>query len=416
MMIWDGYKGSYLGTEIPYVYRTAQSVPPPKGYRAVYMNHLGRHGSRYVTGPQEVEKLEEVLKDAAQHNQLTRKGMQLSLQVEKFLELSSRKYGLLTPLGRREQQGIARRMYKKYWRAFGKEVRAVSTYVTRTKQSMDAFMEELGRHTNPAAFVISSNGKVDPLLRFFDLNEAYLVYKEKGTWKEELRQFEARRDVSSLLRSQFFKEGYPISKGEALELGTTLYKMYANTFNMQIDLGLGQYFSKADLQYYWENENLSNFLEKGPSNVGEDLPTHIAFALLRDFLETSEVALKTGEVSADLRFAHAETLIPFASLLKLACCSKQTNDLNLVADIWQDNCIAPMAGNIQWIFYKREDSKPILVKLLYNEVAMPFPIPSEYGPYYKWEDVKAFYWQIINSLDIPKVDSVIEQVKYYDVS
>lgn len=412
-MLWDWYKGSCLGTETPYVYQSVQSVPPPKGYHAVYINHLGRHGSRYVTGPEAVERLDKVLEDVAQNNQLTKMGMGLSLQVEKFLALSNRKYGLLTPLGRSEQKGIARRMYKKYPRVFGREVRAVSTYVTRTKQSMDVFMEELGRYTSPKAFVISSNGKVDPLLRFFDLNEAYKAYKEKGIWKEELRQFEARKDVSTPLLSPFFKKDYPISQIGALALGTTLYKMYANTFNMQVDLGLGKYFSKEALQYYWENENLRNFLEKGPSNVGEDLPTNIAFALLRDFLETSEEALNTGKVSANLRFAHAETLIPFASLLKLACCSKQTNDLNLVADIWQDSCIARMAGNIQWIFYKSEASKPILVKLLYNEVTMPFPMPSGYGPYYRWDDVKTFYWQILNSLDIPKVESVVEQVKYY---
>ena len=125
--------------------------------------------------------------------------------------------------------------------------------------------------------------------------------------------------------------------------------------------------------------------------------------------------MQTGNVSADLRFAHAETLIPFASLLKLCCCSKQTDHISKVAKIWCDSQVAPMAGNIQWIFYKSSHQGTILVKMLYNEEVMTLPIRPYCKPYYLWEDVKAFYWYVISKLQIPQVGSITEQVKYYTV-
>ncbi|MBS5316879.1 MAG: hypothetical protein KHY44_10845 [Clostridiales bacterium] len=405
----------YLGTEMPYYEKGIQEESPPRGYSPIYVNYLGRHGSRYVTSPNQAEVLYSTLDEADSRNQLTQSGCILKKQIGDFLALSEGKYGLLTPLGVKEEQGIARRMYERFPQIFGREVRAVSTYVTRAKQSMEAFLEELAKYTPSNNFVALSNGEIDPILRFFDLNLAYLNYKEKGKWKDSLRKFEERKNLSMPFMAQFFKSSYKLRQEEALELGTSLYTIYANTFNLTVDLGLNRYFDDKILYYYWENANLRNFLEKGPSYRGEDLPTNIAFALLEDFLKTSEQALQTGNVSADLRFAHAETLIPFASLLKLCCCSKQTDHISKVAKIWCDSQVAPMAGNIQWIFYKSSHQGTILVKMLYNEEVMTLPIRPYCKPYYLWEDVKAFYWYVISKLHIPQVGSITEQVKYYTV-
>ena len=48
----------YLGTETPYSFERFKIMPPPKGYKPIYISHLGRHGSRYITsGTEDVCKM-----------------------------------------------------------------------------------------------------------------------------------------------------------------------------------------------------------------------------------------------------------------------------------------------------------------------------------------------------------------------
>lgn len=61
--------------------------------------------------------------------------------------------------------------------------------------------------------------------------------------------------------------------------------------------------------------------------------------------------------------------------------------------------IAPMAGNIQIVFF-RNKKKPsdILVKFLHNERETSVPVPTDNYPYYKWEDVKAYYMPMLDRM------------------
>lgn len=408
---------NYLGTEKPYQFYGAQYTPPPPGYTPVYINHLGRHGARYLTGDEAIDKVYKLLLDAKAQGGVTKEGEMLLKDLEQLMQVEEGKYGLLTPSGLEMEQGIARRMYSNFPEVFGKRVLAVSTYALRTKESMHAFLDELGRYTSDQNFYSESNGKVDPILRFFDLNTEYLNYKKDGDWKEEVKIYEARQQVSEAVLKQFFTYDYLQTITDQDEIATDIYSFYTNQFDAGVNAGLGEYFTPTQLEYYWENKNLSTYLEKGPSNIGQNLPTNIAFALLADFLITTEQAIKSGNTSANLRFAHAETIIPFASILKLPGYWVQTDDLGKVAYIWQDYEVAPMAANIQWILYKNKESNDYLIKVLYNEQETILPLESDYKPYYKWDDVKKFYLQVLDelNLDINKGESLVQLVKDYKV-
>ena len=93
---------------------------------------------------------------------------------------------------------------------------------------------------------------------------------------------------------------------------------------------MAAFFDEKDMKYFWENENIKNYLEKGPSNINVNLPTNIAFGLLKDFLISSNKAILEEDISANLRFTHAKTIIPFASLLGLKDYSYQTNNIKTV--------------------------------------------------------------------------------------
>ena len=50
-----------------------------------------------------------------------------------------------------------------------------------------------------------------------------------------------------------------------------------------------------------------------------------------------------------------------------------------------------MAGNVQFVFFRKKGSDDILVKVLLNEHEMKLPVESELAPYYHWKDVEAYY-------------------------
>ncbi|MGL4344640.1 MAG: histidine-type phosphatase [Cellulosilyticaceae bacterium] len=408
-------KYCYLGTQTPYILGPERYIKPPRGYKPVYINHLGRHGARYLTSEEPLEVLLETLEDAAQKGQLTVEGFTLKRQIEVLKELDKGEYGLLTSSGVQMEQGIARRMYAHFPEVFGREVEAVSTYVERTKQSMDAFLEELAHYTSPQQFVATSNGKVDPILRFFDLNKAYIHYKKEGRWRQEVSQYAKRTDRARCVITPFFSEGYIRQIQDPLGVATALYKIYTNQYDTEQGVALGEYFTPCDMKYFWENSNLEAYLEKGPSQVGQNLPTEIAYPLLVDFLRTSWESLSEGNRSANLRFAHAETIIPFASLLGIKGAATQTNKWCQVSCLWKDYKVAPMAANIQWVFYQKEGCDKVLVKVLYNEREVLLPIKSNIKPYYRWADVSQFYTQKLEAMPIAWEQPLVEQVKDFVV-
>lgn len=404
----------YLGTETPYKMSGCHQWVVPKGYRSFYIDHIGRHGARYLSTSLRVDSLLEVLEEAKKKGHLTKRGEKLRGQVMKIGAVTGHQYGLLTPLGKEEERQLGQRMYRCYPDVFGKEVHAVSTYMQRAKQSMFAFLEGLGQYTSSSQFKIAVNGQVDPVLRFFDVNEAYKRYKKEGDWLSELREFEERCDLVSKWLLQFFSESYIQTLENPIQIGNYIYDLYGNTFNMQLPIGLGDYFTWQQLDYFWQNENVKQFLEKGPGMIGHTLQTNMAFPLLENFLVTAERAIKKGNISADLRFAHAETLIPLVTLLGVKGYSEQTSHLNEVATIWKDSCIAPMAANMWWVFFKGKPDEPILVLPLLNDRPVNLPLPAYNKYYYVWEEMKHYYRKVLAGLHLPKDVSLIEQVKNYN--
>ena len=97
------------------------------------------------------------------------------------------------------------------------------------------------------------------------------------------------------------------------------------------------------------------------------------------------------ENSATLRFGHESCLLPLACLLELDDCAYQTTDLSTLDETWRNYKIFPMAGNIQFVFFRKKGNDDILVKVLLNEHEMKLPVESELAPYYRWKDVETYY-------------------------
>ena len=169
-----------------------------------------------------------------------------------------------------------------------------------------------------------------------------------------------------------------------------LYDLYIIQSNIGKDLEIGKYFTTEELKWYEELDNIKDFYGKGPGLTNINIATEIAKPLLQDFLISSDNAIANNNISADLRFAHAETIIPFITLMEIEGMSDKQDDISKVYNTWYGSDISCMGANIQWIFYKNE-AGDILVKILHNEKPVSIPVKSDMKPFYKWKDIKDFY-------------------------
>ena len=138
---------------------------------------------------------------------------------------------------------------------------------------------------------------------------------------------------------------------------------------------------------YWQTQNLRQYLTKSAAPVGNMLPVAIAWPLLSEFIQTTEQAINgQSDNRVNLRFAHAETIIPFVALMGIGKTDIQIVSPDSVSIYWQDYEIAPMAANVQWVFYRDKDCQ-VWVKILLNEQEATIPVVTSFFPYYRWEEV-----------------------------
>lgn len=145
----------------------------------------------------------------------------------------------------------------------------------------------------------------------------------------------------------------------------------------------------ADAAWFAYLLDAEDFYEKGPSLAGHDETYAVAEPLLDDFFAVIDARVAGGDVVATFRFAHAETIIPFAALLRLPGSTVAAPDdaaPATAADVyddatnpWRGSAVSPMAANVQWDVVSRAGIDPStgaaytpLVRMLYNEREIAF--------------------------------------------
>jgi hypothetical protein len=111
----------------------------------------------------------------------------------------------------------------------------------------------------------------------------------------------------------------------------------------------------------------------------------VAQVLLDDFFLHSEKCSQIDSThSLRARFAHAETIIPFAALLQIPILSDKSTPSNETFTYenngWRGELISPMAANIQWEMYRHFNfgktrhfrHQQIFIRMLLNEYPVPF--------------------------------------------
>jgi hypothetical protein len=196
-----------------------------------------------------------------------------------------------------------------------------------------------------------------------------------------------------------------------------LYNLYiiaadmSNENNSAHSFDFNTYFKGHENDAAWFAYILDSedFYEKGPSYSGQSSTYSIAQPLLDDFFSTIDNRLSGGSTVATFRFAHAETIMPFAALLKLPGSTTQapavenpqneSDVFNYASNDWRGESVTPMAANVQWDVYTKSGIDPVtakaytpIVRMLYNEQEIQFnssctPVSAK-STWYKESELK----------------------------
>jgi len=388
------------GSSMAYRYEPQTPTPAPNGYVPFYIAHFGRHGSRYHTTENIYRKFRDLFSAAAQADALTPFGREIKDRIDLVFAQCDGHAGELSQIGKNEHRAIAERMYAAYPEVFASSpkgrpasVFSRSTAVGRVIESMRSFDAAL-KLCNPD--LVIDEAPAGAYNRYLNpYTSRYKEYYRDGAWRDiyhakRSEWIQPERLMESLFSDREYVEKHIASRRSFM---TELFAVASILQDTTPGISLYDVFTEDEIYALWRLQNLNQYLRKGPSALAGELAASIAKPLLRDFIECADRAVAGKGVAADLRFGHGEGLMPLAALMNLDGASTPEADAEKVETVWNDYAITPMAGNIQWIFYRNAKGR-VLVKFLLNERETTIPLKSDTAPYYDWKAVRRYYVKI----------------------
>lgn len=379
-----------------YAYPVTESIntKPPKGYEPVYISHYGRHGSRYLIGDNDYTSMHELMKRARGAGALTEFGMDVAARIDSIMPEAEGRGGDLSPLGVRQHRGIAERMYKAYPNVFkgDKELSARSTLVVRCVLSMDAFCERL-KELNPNLKIVreSSNRYMPYLCYHSPDHHEYTI--DGNRWREQYRKFkEAHTNPARMIKSLFNDDKFVELNVNPDDFMWGMYWLASDMQNMETAISFYDVFTPEELFDLWQCFNYVFYVNDGAFAGNGTKVVENAYPLIDNIISSADEALASNEPTATLRFGHDGNLIPLAAALELKDCYTAAENPDEFYKVFSDWKIAPMAGNIQLIFFRnKKNPKDVLVKFMLNEREIAIPVETSNFPFYKWDDVRTYY-------------------------
>ena len=385
-----------VGNHHPYIVPEFTDTKAPCGYKPFYVSHYGRHGSRFLTSDSGLRKQIKTLGKLEDLGLLTSEGIALKNELIAMKAEQEGQDGILTQVGSREHQGISRRLYKRVKRVFGqknrREVFVQCSPVHRCLQSAANFLGEL-KANSPELDVELHSGD-----RYFDV----LAHDADGPVKDSLDKIRSRIADSMIVATFGPDSGKKIFKDipaveEALGGKSVKKLVYDLIYNssiarcLDIDIDPISHFTEDDMYAFgmvFCAKNRVSFARAKETGLLRD--TVIGKPLLADFILKADEALKSdSHKCADLRFGHDTGVGPLLSLLRVEGYDN-TPAMKDVADVWVSANYICMGTNCQMIFYRNRKGD-VLVKILRNEIETVIPsLPTFKGPYYRWEDLRAY--------------------------
>ncbi|XP_010257685.1 PREDICTED: multiple inositol polyphosphate phosphatase 1 isoform X2 [Nelumbo nucifera] len=375
----------------------------PDGCSAIHLNLVARHGTRSPTKKRmrELESLanhmEVLLRDA-------RNGKQESLQqIPAWLWgwqspwKGKQKGGELISKGEDELYHLGIRTRERFPDLFNEEYHPdiyviKATQVPRASASAVAFGIGLfngrgslgpGRHR---AFSVTTESRAsDILLRFYDCCQNYKDYRESQEPMVNKLKEPILDEITSAL-----VERYQLNFTRQ-DIASLWFLCKQEASLLDIVNQACSLFSPSEVALLEWTDDLEVFILKG---YGESINYRMGVPLLQDVVQSMEQAIKDHEEhrapgtyeKARLRFAHAETVVPFSCLLGLFLEGSEFEQIQREEALqlppkppqkrsWRGSIVAPFTGNNMLVLYScpANNSSNYFVQVLHNEVPVPMP-------------------------------------------
>ncbi len=399
------------GIYLAYPVTESANTPAPKGYEPFYISHYSRHGSRYLIGDRDYRRVLDLMQKGHDAGALTPLGEDVLGRLQRIWPEAEKRGGDLTPLGARQHKGIARRMYKAYPQVFADdaEMTARSTVVMRCAHSMMAFCEGLKEENPRLEIPKESSDRYMGYLNYHG-DESNHFTRQGGSWYEENRKFrEAMTRPGRLVESLFADSLFVVRNVNPSDIMWGLYWIAVDMQNMETREDFMDIFTTEELFDLWRSHNYSFYVTNSNPPSANGLLLSNSRPQLKNMLESAQQKIRDGKRGADLRFGHDGNLIPLAGLLNLENCYGSEADPYKLHEVYADFKIAPMAGNVQLVFFRPKDVKKqsadgsdVLVKFMLNEREVHVDaLDTDNFPFYRWPDVEN-YWTSLLSQPLPE--------------
>ncbi|KAL5218129.1 hypothetical protein ABZP36_018813 [Zizania latifolia] len=381
--------------------------------RVIHLNLVARHGTRAPTKKRikELDRLAIRLKALINEAKQGTEGDSMK-KIPSWIKgwescwKGRTKGGELVSEGEEELHNLAIRVKDRFQGLFDEEyhpdvysIRA--TQVPRASASAVAFgmgllsgKGKLGPAKNRAFSVLSESRASDICLRFFDSCETYKDYRKRKEPDVEKQKEPILERVTSALVNRYHLN-FTTQDVSSLWF---LCKQEASLLN--ITNQACQLFNEAEVYFLEWTDDLEGFVLKG---YGESINYRMGLPLLKDVVQSMEEAIIAKEENrpdgtyekARLRFAHAETVVPFSCLLGLFLEGSDFEKIQREESLdlpalppqrrnWMGSVVAPFAGNNMLTLYQcpgktdggkisRDQKSSYFVQVLHNEAPVSMP-------------------------------------------
>lgn len=368
----------------------------PAGYKAVYLAHFGRHGSRYHTSARHYETLLAILEKGEAAGVLTEEGKSLLPEVRKIAEDARGHYGALVPLGYEEHRHIMQRFCKRYPELFSGASWNVEVFASQRPRclvSMATSTDVIKEFNPKVQFIRQSDDAVQDML--FSNEKTHTAFSNARAYIDANLNMAVNTQP---LIDKFFTDGGKYIKPEnRRNFGAMVIDIAAAALEAGTDIW--KYFTKEEIAPFWKQHNTLDYYQIGPSEEFSEVSNDMVRNLLLNMLTSSDEALSGGRYRASLRYGHDTQILALTHLLGIEGCSKAAAPGQAVEEVWRDYEVSPMAANIQMLFFRKGSSDDVLVKVMHNEVESYLEgISTDCWPFYHWSDVRRILYDKVEKL------------------
>ncbi|KAL3674761.1 hypothetical protein V7S43_000693 [Phytophthora oleae] len=374
---------------------TSESAVNALDLELVQLQQVSRHGSRFPTKGNMGE-----IADLLDKLQLNFSSVIPSWLKNYSLPYNSTVAGELAPAGFAELAGYGSRSRYSVMGSIPVTYNAslfklAHTSSTRTADSVKAFASTFFSNPDAVEFIEYPDGN-DPLLRFFDECDRYNAQVlDNNSALAEYNVFQTSTKMNESIA--FLKSKVNLPSNADLSATNAASVFSACAFDVMLYNVTTQWCSLVDqtfLNHLEYSDELETFYGQGP---GYKINYEISAILLQDIYAYMKNFIEGNTtIVANLRFAHAESILPLMTLLGYGAREKllaSWTDAQIDSRGFRSSSLAPTASNIDFRLYRSKTNQKYYVSVWIQEVEAPLPgcDGALYCELSKVEDIWSYY-------------------------